>query len=153
MALFSSYAGRLSDRIAPRIITGTGVVLSSAGLFILTFLDIATPVPAIVIALAVMGTGFAFFQSPLLRTLVSSVPRDMYGLASGMAETMRLVGMTISIALTTIVLGATIGSTHVTPEISRGFIGAAHGIFLIFLGISLAALIVALFLKRATGSP
>ena len=71
MALLSTYAGRLSDRIAPRIVTGTGVVLSTAGLFILSFIGDDTPILMVVFALAVMGTGFAFFQSPLLRTLVS----------------------------------------------------------------------------------
>ena len=148
MALFSSSAGRLSDRIAPRIVIGTGVVLSSAGLFILSFLGGDTPLISVIIALAVMGTGFAFFQSPLLRTLVSSVPKEMYGLASGMVETMRLVGMTISIAITTIIFTFFIGSTRITPAVSREFIGTIHVIFWIFLVISLCALLVTLFLKK-----
>jgi MFS family permease len=148
MALFSSYAGRLSDRIAPGIVIGTGVVLSTAGLFILTLVGADTSILAVIAALAVMGTGFAFFQSPLLRTLVSSVPKEVYGLASGMVETMRLVGMTISIAITTIVFTFFIGSTHITPAVSREFIGTIHLIFWIFLGISLCALLVTLFLKR-----
>ena len=148
MALFSSYAGRLSDRIAPRIVIGTGVILSTVGLFILTLLGGDTPIITVIIALAVMGTGFAFFQSPLLRTLVSSVPKEMYGLASGMVETMRLVGMTISIAITTIIFTFFIGSTHITPAVSREFIETIHVIFWIFLGISLCALLVTLFLKR-----
>jgi EmrB/QacA subfamily drug resistance transporter len=148
MALLSSYAGRLSDRIPPRIVIGTGVVLSSAGLFILSFLGGDTPIVWIIVALAVMGTGFAFFQSPLIRTLVSSVPKEMYGLASGMVETMRLVGMTISIAITTIIFTFFIGSTHITPAVSREFIGMIHLIFWIFLVISLCALLVTLTLMR-----
>ncbi len=148
MALFSSYAGRLSDRTAPRIVIGTGVVLSSVGLFILTLLGGDTSIITVIIALAVMGTGFAFFQAPLLRTLVSSVPKEMYGLASGMIETMRLVGMTISIAITTIIFTYFIGSTHITPTVSGEFIGAIHLIFWIFLGISVCALLVTLFLEK-----
>jgi MFS family permease len=150
MALFSSYAGGLSDRIAPRVMIGAGVVLSSLGLLVLTSLDEATPVPAIISALALMGTGFAFFQSPLLRTLVSSVPKEMFGLASAMAETMRLVGMTISIAITTIIFSASIGIAHVTTGISGEFLGALHLIIWIFLGLSLAALVGALSLKTPT---
>jgi MFS family permease len=149
MALFSSYAGKLSDRIAPGIVTGTGVILSSAGLFILTLVDADTSILVVIAALAVMGTGFAFFQSPLLRTLVSSVPKEVYGLASSMVETMRLVGMTISIAITTIIFTFFIGSTHITPEVSREFIGTIHVILWIFLGVSLCALPVTLFLKRS----
>jgi MFS family permease len=149
MALFSTYAGKLSDRIAPRIVTGTGVVLSSAGLVILTLLEADTSILVAIIALAVMGTGFAFFQAPLLRTLVSSVPKDRYGLASSMVETMRLVGMTISIAISTIVITLFIGSTHITPAVSVEFIGTIHVILWIFLGISLCALPVTLFLKKS----
>jgi predicted MFS family arabinose efflux permease len=149
MAVLSPYAGRLSDRVAPGIMVGSGVILSSIALLILTFLGGDTPITLIILALALMGTGFAFFQPPLLRTLVSSVAREEYGLASGMVETMRLVGMTVSIAITTIAFDATIGSTHITPEVSVEFIGTLHLIFWIFLAISLAALIVALRLRRA----
>ena len=146
MALLSAHAGRRSDRTSPRVVIGTGVALSTAGLLVLTFLDGTTPVPVLVLALAVMGTGFAFFQSPLLRTLVSSVPREMFGLASGLAETMRLVGMTASIAIATILLRGGIGGVHVTPAVLPGFVGAVRLTFWIFTGISLAALVVVLFL-------
>ena len=148
MALLSTPAGRLSDRISPGMVIGTGVVLSTAGLFILSFIGTDTPILSIVFALAVMGAGFAFFQSPLLRTLVSSVPKDMYGLASGMVETMRLAGMTISIAITTIVFTFFIGSLRITPALSGEFIGTTQVIFRIFLGISLCAFLVTIFLKR-----
>ena len=148
MALFSAYAGKRSDRSSPRVVIGTGVCLSTAGLLFLTFLDGTTPVPVLVLALAVMGTGFAFFQSPLLRTLVSSVPREMFGLASGLAETMRLVGMTASIAIATILLRESIGGMHVTPAILPGFVGAVRLTFWIFAGISLASLAAVLFLRN-----
>jgi predicted MFS family arabinose efflux permease len=153
MALFSSHAGRLSDRRPPRAVIGTGIILSTAGLLVLLSLGEGSPLAIIVVALAIMGTGFALFQSPLLRTLVSSVSRDSYGLASGFAETMRLVGMTVSLAITTLVFSFTIGSVHVTPGIAPAFIGAMRLIFGIFLGISLAALAVALLLKRGSLDP
>jgi len=148
MALFSPYAGRLSDRRAPGFMVATGVILSSAGLLLLTLLDGTTPVSLIILALAVMGTGFAFFQSPLLRTLVSSVPREMYGLASGMVETMRLLGMTASIALSTIAFTAITENAHITPGISVEFIWTVRLVLWIFLAISLTALAVALSLGR-----
>jgi EmrB/QacA subfamily drug resistance transporter len=153
MALLSPYTGRLSDRTAPRLVIGAGVILSSLGLILFTFLAGDTPVSLIIIALAVMGAGFAFFQPPLLRTVVSSVAREQYGLASGMVETMRLAGMTISIAITTIAFSFTLGSTHVTPEVSREFLGTTRLVFWIFLGFSLAALAVVLSLgKRPAGT-
>jgi predicted MFS family arabinose efflux permease len=152
MAVLSPYTGRLSDRTAPRAVVAVGVILSSLALLVFVFLGRDTPVPLILVALAVMGAGFAFFQSPLLRALVSSVPREMYGLASGMVETMRLTGMTVSIAITTIAFSLALGTTHVTPEVSGAYLATARSVLWIFLGISLAALAVALTLPgRAAG--
>jgi MFS family permease len=147
MAVLSPYTGRLSDRAAPRALVGAGVLLTSLALLILVFLESNTPLPVIIAALAVMGAGFAFFQPPLLRTLVSSVPREQYALASGLVETMRLAGMTISIAITTIAFSLTLGGTHVTPEVAPQFLGTTRQVFWIFLGFSLAALAVVLSLQ------
>jgi len=104
MTLLSPFAGRLSDRIAPRIVIGAGILLSSAGLILCAFLDSISSILFIILALSFIGAGVAFCQSPLVRTSVSSVQKEMFGLASGMIETMRLIGMTISIAITIIVL-------------------------------------------------
>jgi EmrB/QacA subfamily drug resistance transporter len=148
MALLSPYAGRLSDRIAPRIVIGTGILLSSSGLFLCALLDSSSSFLFIILSLSLIGAGMAFCQSPLVRTSVSSVQKEMFGLASGMIETMRLIGMTLSIAITIIVFTVVIGNTHITPPIFPLFIRSFHIIFWIFVGISLCGLLVALTLKR-----
>ena len=65
-----------------------------------------------------------------------------------MIETMRLIGMTISIAITIIVFTVVIGNTHITPPVFPLFIQSFHISFWIFFGISLCGLLVALTLKR-----
>jgi MFS family permease len=148
MALLSPFAGRLSDRTAPRMVIGAGILLSSAGLFLCVFLDRSTSFLFIIVALSLIGTGIAFCQSPLVRTSVSSVQKEMFGLASGMIETMRLIGMTISIAITIIVFTVVIGNNHITPPVFPLFIQSFHLLFLVFFGISLCGLLVVFFLKR-----
>jgi hypothetical protein len=76
------------------------------------------------------------------------VQKEMFGLASGMIETMRLIGMTISVAITIIVFTVVIGDLHITPPVFPLFIQSFHSIFWIFLGISLCGLLAALSLKR-----
>jgi len=150
MALFSAYAGRLSDRITPRIVVGSGIVFSSLSLFLFTFLDTNTDLLFIIIALGFAGLGIAFCQSPLVRTSVSSVKKDMYGLASGMVETMRLLGMTISIAIAILIFTHFVGNTEVTPELLPVYLSSIRLIFWILFGISLVALLIAgLFLRRS----
>ena len=154
MALLSPLAGRLSDITAPRIVIGTGILFSSAGLFLCAFLDSRSSFLFIILALSLIGAGVALCQSPLVRTSVRLVQKEMFGLASGMIETMRLIGMTISIAISIIVFTAVMGDTHIRPPLVPLFIQSFHMSFLIFLGISFGGLFVALTLKneRPAGS-
>lgn len=50
---------------------------------------------------------------------ISSVQKEMYGLASGMIETMRLLGMTISITIAGIIFTVFLGNARITPPFSR----------------------------------
>ena len=148
MTLLSTPAGTLSDRKSPRLVIGSGILLGSAGLLIYTRLDTATPVILIVAGLALVGVGIALSQSPLIRTAMTSVPKDTFGLASGMIETMRLIGMTISIAISIIIFGLTLGTTHITTSAGPAFTGSLSVIFNILFIISLCSLLLALTLKK-----
>ncbi len=140
MAGLSAYAGRLADRIEPRIVIGCGVAATTVSLFLLTSLEQDTPMHLVVLALVLMGSSIALFQSPLVRTLVSSVPREVYGLASGMVETMRLAGMTISVSVTVIIFTLTGSGTPSAAAGSPADLGSLHTIFWILLVISLGAI-------------
>ncbi|MFA5348651.1 MAG: MFS transporter [Methanoregula sp.] len=148
MAGLSAYAGRLADRIEPRIVTGSGVAATTLSLFFLTMLEKDTPMPLVLVALILMGSSIALFQSPLVRTLVSSVPREQYGLASGMVETMRLAGMTISISITVIIFTLTGTGAPAAGVSSPADIGSLHTIFWILLSISLCALVATFALRK-----
>ncbi len=154
MVLLSPFAGKLSDRLAPVIVIGAGAVLSSAGLVIYTFLETGSSLILVILALSLVGSGIAFCQSPVVRTTVSSVPKGMYGLASGMIETMRLVGMTISVAVAGIVFAVFSGNAHISPPLFPAFMQSFRFSFMIFFGISIICVGTILTLKRqkVTGS-
>lgn len=146
MALFSAYAGRLSDHIQPRWVVGSGIGFNSIGLVLFTFLDEQISLFLIMIALALAGLGIAFCAAPLIRTSVSAVPQEMTGLASGMIETMRLTGMSISLAISIIIFTLIVGNVRVTPELHPVFLSSMRLIFWIYLGISLIALVIVMLL-------
>ena len=148
MVLLSPFAGTLSDRLEPVIVIGTGAALSSAGLIIYTFLDTRSSLLLVILALSLVGAGIAFCQSPVVRTTVSSVPKGMYGLASGMIETMRLLGMTISISVSGIVFAVFLGNTHITASLFPVFMQSFRLSFMIFFGISVLCLFIIRTLKR-----
>lgn len=101
MTIFSPLAGTLSDRIQPRYLTTLGMSMCTIGLTGFAFFEITTPDWIIVITLLWVGLGFALFSSPNMNTIMSSVNKTQYGIASGSAATMRVVGqitsMTISV--------------------------------------------------------
>lgn len=109
MALFSPFAGILSDRIEPRIVASTGMGLSTLGLFIFTFISADIPLWLIVINLILIGLGFALFASPNNNALMSSVDRKFYGIASSTLATSRLTGQAISMAIVQLFLSLYVG--------------------------------------------
>lgn len=102
MAIFSPYAGKLSDRIQPRYLATIGMTMCTLGLTAFAFLSESTPIAIIVFLLLWLGLGFALFSSPNMNTIMSSVDKSQLGLASGTAATMRVVGQIVSMTIATI---------------------------------------------------
>lgn len=132
MALFSPLAGRLSDRVDPRIVASAGMALISAGLFALAFLQRGTGIPFIVVILVVFGIGYALFSSPNTNAIMSSVERRYYGIASGTVGTMRLLGQMSSMGIAMLVFSVFIGDARVDESNAEAFVEAVRTAFLIF---------------------
>ena len=132
MVAFSPLAGRLSDRIEPRIVSSAGMGLTSLGLLILTFLQEDSTTFFIVSVLMLLGFGFALFSSPNMNAIMGSVEKRFYGIASGIAGTMRLLGMMTSMAIATVLFALILGRVQITPSSSPLFIQALKVGFLVF---------------------
>ena len=116
MAIFSPYAGRLSDRIEPRIVATVGMILTTIGLFLLIFLEQKTPLGYIIGCLILLGFGFALFSSPNTNAIMSSVEKRFFGIASASVGTMRSLGMMISMGIATVLFSIFIGRVQITAE-------------------------------------
>ncbi len=132
MATLSPYAGRLSDRVEPRIVSSAGMAVIAVGLFLLTFLNPATPLLYLVGCLVLLGLGFAFFSSPNTNAIMSSVEKRFYSVASGTLGTMRLLGQMLSMAIAVLIFAVYLGRVQITPELSAQFIMGVHTAFAIF---------------------
>ncbi len=115
-AILSPLAGKLSDRIEPRLVASAGMALTIAGLIVFAFLDVDTPLWLIIANLALFGTGFALFSSPNTNAIMSSVNRSIYGVASAMVGTMRLTGQVVSMAIVTLIFSWRIGFAKPSAE-------------------------------------
>ena len=132
MAIVSPFAGRLSDRIEPQIVSSIGMAFTTLGLFLLIFLTSNSGLPYIIMSLMILGFGFALFSSPNANAVMSSVERRFFGLASGSLGTMRLLGMMISMGIATLVFTLFIGRVQITPAVYPGFVKSVKTAFLIF---------------------
>jgi MFS family permease len=132
MAVFSPFAGRLSDRIEPRLIASVGMGITAAGLAGFAFLTPETHLLLIVANLAMLGFGFALFSSPNVSAILGSVQPEHYGIASGAVSTMRLLGQMASMAMATVVLTIVIGRAPIQPANYPLFLKSVRIIFALF---------------------
>ncbi len=132
MAIFSPIAGRLSDRIEPRLIASAGMSITGIGILSLSLLEDSTSLNYIITSLVVLGFGFAFFSSPNTNAIMSSVDKRYYGVASGMVATMRMIGQMLSMGLVMLVFSLKMGKAQITPDVYPSFIVSVKTSFRIF---------------------
>ncbi len=140
MALFSSFAGALSDTIETHIVASWGMGLSALGLFVFVFLNTATPLWLIVTNLALVGLGVALFASPNSNAIMGAVEPRFYGVASSTMSTMRVIGQATSMGIVTLLIAVYVGnaslSTAQTISLLKSFkVGFCIFSFLCVLGI------------------
>jgi EmrB/QacA subfamily drug resistance transporter len=140
MAIFSPLAGRLSDRVEPRVLASAGMSLSAAGLGMAVFLGSATPLWYVVCILVLCGLGFALFSSPNTSAIMGSVERRHYAVASATTGVMRLIGQMLSMGVATLVLTVRVGHAAITAETSQAFLLAFRTVFIINACLSFAGI-------------
>ena len=131
-AIFSPLAGRLSDRIEPRLIASAGMALTTVGLIIFIFLNEETSLGFIIGNLILIGFGFALFSSPNTNAVMSSAPKTAYGVASATLATMRQVGMVLSMGVAMLMFTLYMGRVQITPEYYSLFQESMKTSFIIF---------------------
>jgi MFS family permease len=139
-AIFSPIAGRLSDKIETRKIVSLGILLVIVGIIPLVFLDSSYPIYLIAVSFGIIGLGTAFFSSPNIRAIMSSVPKSSLGIAAGLEGTMRTIGQTLSFGVLTVVFAVIIGDVVITPIYYPHFITSARIICIIFLILALVSM-------------
>jgi predicted MFS family arabinose efflux permease len=128
MALFSPKAGALSDRLQPRLVATSGMVMTAIGLAAFSFLTAVSPIWQIAVNLLFIGIGFAFFSSPNSNAIMGAVEPRQYGVAASVLSVMRLGGQAISMAIVTVLLSVyTVDA--MSPEYLSSLLAAFHKIF------------------------
>ncbi len=158
LSLGAVAGGYLCKRTGYRLPTIMGLVLSSAGFFLLSRWAIDIADPQMTIDLAICGFGFGLVIAPLSTGVMDSVTEDQHGIASSLIVMTRMVGMIIGLSAITAwgmdrfhIITASMSLAEIvnTPQqMVQSFLGLFHDFFLAAMGICLFAIIPALWLIR-----
>jgi len=147
MALFSPFAGRLSDRVEPQKIASLGMFVTALGLVLFSFISQSTSLGLIIANLALVGFGFAMFSSPNTNAIMSSVEKKHYGIASGTVGAMRLIGQMLSMGMVALVLSVFMGRVEIVPANHHLFLKSMRTAFTI----STVLCVIGIFASLARG--
>jgi MFS family permease len=120
------------------------MTITAIGLVLLVLVGSATPLWAIVACLILLGFGFALFSSPNMNAIMSSVEKRFYGVASGTAGTMRLVGQMLSMGIATLLFALFIGRVAITPEAYPLFLASMKTAFAVFAALCVGGIVASL---------
>ena len=104
-------SGWLSDRTGARPLATTGLVIAAAAFFALSFEPVDFVYWQVGVLLFVNGCGMGMFAAPNASAVMSSVPAENRGAASGMLATLQNAGQQMSLAIffTIIIVGLASG--------------------------------------------
>lgn len=122
--LCAPLAGRLADRIGARTLTVAGMSLTAIGLWILAHLGVMPAGMPLAGGLVLIGVGQGLFAVPNASALLSLVPTERLGIASGLQGTTRSLGIAAGIALT----GALVTARYHAHSGGVLHLGAAGGV-------------------------
>jgi EmrB/QacA subfamily drug resistance transporter len=91
-------AGRLSVRVPVRLLLGSGLLLVSGGLLAMSAVDASSSWTVLVPGFILAGAGIGLINPPLASTAVGVVHHSRSGMASGINNTFRQVGIATGIA-------------------------------------------------------
>jgi len=99
----------------------------------------------VIVSMIIGGLGFAMFSAPNTTIIMSSVPRELTGEASGMVSFMRQVGMMVSMGVAMTIITVTMGSTdNLSPE--------TYGLFLDAMTLSMTVCLVMCIIGAITSA-
>ncbi len=91
-------AGRLSDRINPKITMCAGPIIFSTALYLLSHLKIDVSFWELAPILAMLGTGMGLVMAPAMNVMITAIPPQKAGMASGTIRTFNTLAQAMGVA-------------------------------------------------------
>ncbi len=148
--LLTARAGALYDRLPDkRTLPALGALVTAIGVGMFMFLGTRVDFWYVAATLVVCGIGSGIFSSPVTALIMSSVPPEDRGDASGTVSLMRQTGMMVSMGIAMACIAFIMGSTdNLGPATYGLFIDTIHAAFAICFVMCVAGLLCTLSSRR-----
>lgn len=135
-ALVAPLAGRLSDKLDTSRLSALGLGLEALGLWGISRLGAAASASEVILTLGVVGAGLGLFQTPNMSFVMGSIPREQQGVAGGMSQMMRTLGVVLGVTGASILFsnyraGHANRQQVADPHVLQTFLPAFHDVFLV----------------------
>ena len=145
-------AGRLSARMPIRILLSTGLALSALAMYLMSRLTTGSHWTVLLPGFLIGGVGVGLINPPLASTAISTVRQERAGMASGINNTFRQIGIATGIAALGAIFASKVSPQAFAPHPSlaarASFVHGMHDILLLGTGVAAAGAVLAAVLVR-----
>jgi EmrB/QacA subfamily drug resistance transporter len=97
MAVVAPFSGYISDKYGPRIMTTSGMLMSTLACLALLFTGAAASIPLLAGIMIFMGSGIGLFIPSNNSATMDSAPADKLGMAGGLLNMTRSLGLILGV--------------------------------------------------------
>ncbi|MGC7873496.1 MFS transporter [Desulfosporosinus sp. SYSU MS00001] len=99
MFIMSPFSGALADHMGTKLLTSSGMIISSLGAIVLILLSNNTAAYVYLLGLVLVGAGIGIFTPPNNSSVMGSIPPEHAGVAGGILNMSRSLGMSMGVAI------------------------------------------------------
>jgi predicted MFS family arabinose efflux permease len=162
--LAAPIAGRLSARVPIRLLLGGGLGLCALSLWLMSGITVNSTWTTLLAGFIVAGIGIGFVNAPLATTAVSTVRQERAGMASGLNNTFRQLGIATGIAALGAIFQSKVGTHtfgdagHLSEAAKAAFVAGMNSILHVAAVVAAFGAVLAVLLVRgkdfvASGPP
>ena len=142
MAIIAPFAGKLADKLQPRIVATLGCIIVALGFALLNQIDSTTSTTYISGSLLLVGIGFGLFSTPNNTAIMGSVNSQEVGVASASMNLSRTIGNLFGMSLVNLMVQYYIGDVALSAQQNPAIMSTVSLAFSMSLGFVLVACVV-----------
>lgn len=154
--LLSPVMGRLFDKVGPRVLMIPATILLCGTMFVMTKLDMNTPLWVIIVSYILLMVSVSAIMMPAETNGLNQLPKHLYPHGTAVMTTLQPVAGAIGVSAFISIMNAkqrrvleTVSNPTDPLEISKAMVSGVELVYLIGFGFAVLALIVSFFVYRA----